>query len=320
MRFRVVFFGTPQFAVPSLAALLAGPDTVAGVVCQADRPAGRGQKLRMPPVKELALAHGVAVAQPLKVRDRAFEDLLRGWNPDVVVVAAYGRILPRNVLDLPQHGCINVHASLLPRYRGAAPIAWAIARGESQTGVTIMQMNETMDAGDILTQRATPIGGEETTADLTERLSHIGAAALMDALAALQRGELRPLAQDDSAVTFAPLLDKADGEIDWRIGADEIARRCRAFQPWPSAYTHLDGKLLKILGASAVADTASDSVGARHAPGTIAAIGETVDVSTGDGLLAVAELQLEGRKRLPASEFARGAGLHVGTRLGAAAR
>lgn len=312
MRFRVVFFGTPQFAVPSLAALLAGPDVVAGVICQADRPAGRGQKLQVPPVKQVAAAHAIPIAQPVRIRDRAFEELLRGWNPDIVVVAAYGRILPLNILTLPPHGCINVHASLLPGYRGAAPIAWAIARGETETGVTIMQMNETMDGGDILLRRATPIGERETAAELSVRLSHLGAAALADALAALHRGELVPTPQDEGAVSMAPLITKADGEIDWRLGAVEIARRCRAFQPWPSLYTYLDGKLLKIHAARVGA------AGSSGTPGTVVAVGEEVAVATGDGVLAVTELQLEGRKRLAARDFARGAELRPGMVLGGA--
>lgn len=313
MRFRVVFFGTPQFAVPSLVALLAGPDLVAGVVCQADRPAGRGQKLRSPPVKELALAHGVPVEQPARLRDAEFETALRGWRPDVIAVAAYGRILPRNVLDLPPHGCINVHASLLPKYRGAAPINWAIARGERETGITIMQMNEAMDAGDILLQRATAIGERETAAELSERLSHLGAAALMEALAALQRGELVPHPQDEAAVTMAPMITKADGEIDWHRGAEEIALQCRAFQPWPSAYTYLDGKLLKVYAARALPANEPAAV-----PGTVTSVAESILVATGDGILAVEELQLEGRMRMAARDFAHGAALRSGTLLGRA--
>ncbi len=310
MRFRVVFFGTPDFAVPALRALIEGPDQVVGVICQADRPAGRGQKMRVPPVKVLAREHGVPVEQPTKIRNRAFEDLLRGWSPDLIVVAAYGRILPTNILELPPRGCINVHASLLPKYRGAAPIQWAIARGESETGVTVMQMNEAMDEGDILLQRPTPIGDSETAAELSERLAALGATALMEALARLERGELPPTAQDDDDATLAPMISKADGEIDWSQGANAIAQRCRGFHPWPSTFTRLDGKLLKIHRAHAV-PTSSDLP-----PGTIISAGETIDVATGDGALAVEELQLEGRKRLSAREFARGGTVPVGARLG----
>lgn len=312
MRSRVVFFGTPEFAVPSLAALVDGPDDVVGVVCQADRPAGRGQKLRSPAVKDLAVARRIPVEQPVKIRNSAFEDLLRAWAPDVIVVAAFGRILPVNILELPRLGCINVHASLLPKYRGAAPIQWAIARGESETGVTIMQMSEGMDEGDILLSRSTPIGETETAGELSERLSHLGAGALCDALTALDRGELKPVPQDDAAATLAPIIAKSDGEIDWTRSADEISRRCRAFSPWPSTFTHLDGKLLKIHRARAMWSST------HRPPGTVIALpagGDTIDVATGDGVLAIQELQLEGRKRLTAREFA-GGGLLIGDRLG----
>jgi methionyl-tRNA formyltransferase len=290
--------------------LIDGPDEVAGVICQADRPAGRGQKLRMPPVKLLAQEHGVPVEQPTKIRNQAFEGLLRSWAPDLIVVAAYGRILPTNVLELPEHGCINVHASLLPKYRGAAPIQWAIARGERETGVTIMQMNEAMDEGDILLRRATPIGPSETAAQLSERLAVLGAEALMDALAALAGGELKPVPQDHDAVTLAPMITKADGEIDWRQGAEEIAHRCRGFSPWPSIFTYLGDKLLKVHCARAIPDI-------NHlAPGTVAEVGNRIDVATGDGTLAIEELQLEGRKRLTAGEFSRSGVLRPGMRLG----
>ncbi len=310
MRFRVVFFGTPDFAVPSLRALIEGPDEVVGVICQADRPAGRGQKVRMPPIKVMAQEHGVPVEQPTKIRNQAFEDLLRAWNPDVIVVTAYGRILPSNILELPPHGCINVHASLLPKYRGAAPIQWAIARGESETGVTVMQMNEAMDEGDSLLQRSTPIGESETAAELSERLSGLGAEALMDALAALDRGELVATPQDHAAMTLAPMIAKTDGEIDWSASAEEIAHRCRGFHPWPSCFTHLDGKLLKIHRSLAVPSVS------HSRPGTITVADETIHIATGDGTLVVQELQLEGKKRLSARDFARGGALQTGARLG----
>ncbi len=314
MRSRIVFFGTPAFAVPSLRALIEGPDEVVGLICQADRPAGRGQNLQMPATKEVALAHGIAVEQPTKVRNQAFEDLLRQWNPDIIVVAAYGRILPANILSLPQHGCINVHASLLPKYRGAAPIQWAIARGESETGITIMQMNEEMDAGDILLQRATPIGDSETGGELTDRLADLGADALGEALDHLHRGELAASAQDHAAMTLAPLIRKTDGKIDWANPARDIARCARAFNPWPSTYTRIDsksgGKLLKIHRASA------SPTQAGAAPGTVTAVGATIDIATGDGTLCAEELQLEGRKRLPANGFVHGSPLVPGVTLG----
>jgi len=308
---RIVFFGTPEFAVPSLRALLAGIDPVVAVVCQPDKPAGRGQQLTAPPVKLVALEAGVPVLQPEKLRTPDFAEILRPLAPDLIVVAAYGKILPKTLLDLPRHGCINVHASLLPKYRGAAPIQWAILRGETETGITIMQMNERMDAGDILLQRATSIGADETYGELQGRLADLGAVVLIEALTQLRTGTLRPQAQRETEVTLAPMIKKDDGRIDWRQPAVHIARMVRAFNPRPSAFTHLDGKLLKIHRAHAVA-----SMHARP-PATVGPLDERrMSVATGDGLLVVDELQLEGRKRLSAVEFARGGTIKVGTVLG----
>jgi methionyl-tRNA formyltransferase len=309
-RFRIVFFGTPDFAVPSLRALLDGPDEVVGVVCQPDRPAGRGQRLQVPPVKELACARGVLLVQPEKVRTPEFLDTLRSWSPELIVVAAYGRILPRTVLDLPRLGCINVHASLLPRYRGAAPIQWAIMRGEEVTGVTIMQMNERMDEGDILLQRETRIGLQETGGELQERLAPLGAKALMDALEALREGTLRSHPQDHKAATLAPMIKKENGRIDWSQPAQEIARQVRAFNPWPSAFSTLQGKLIKIHRARVLRDSPGEL------PATVVAVDDTIQVATGAGTLAIEELQLEGRKRLRAADFAHSGAVAVGVRFG----
>jgi methionyl-tRNA formyltransferase len=311
MRYRVVFFGTPEFAVPSLQALLDGPDTVAGVVCQPDKPAGRGQQLQAPPVKRLAEQRGVAVAQPAKVRTAELPDLLRRWAPDLAVVAAYGRILPAAVLEAPRLGCINVHASLLPKYRGAAPIQWALLRGETTTGVTIMRMNERMDEGDMLLQRATAIEPGETYGALQHRLAALGAAALMETLAGLHAGTLRATPQDDAAATYAPMIRKSDGAIDWTQPAQAIAWRVQAFNPWPSAFTTHGGRLLKLHRARALSETAS------AAPATVLALGDVIRVATGSGVLGIDELQLEGKRALGAREFARGSGLAVGDRLGA---
>jgi methionyl-tRNA formyltransferase len=309
-RYRIVFFGTPQFAVPTLDALRLGPDVIVAVVCQPDRPSGRGQRLQAPPVKQVAMRHGIEVLQPAKLRAPDVAQRLQRWAPDLIVVAAYGRILPKDLLDLPRLGCINVHASLLPKYRGAAPVQWAIVRGETITGVTIMQMNERMDEGDILLQRATPIGEDETHGELEPRLAELGATVLMEALADLHRGVLHPTPQTHADATLAPLITKEDGSIDWSLPANDIARRVRAFSPWPSAYTEWGGKMLKIHRATARA-AASD-----HAPGTVVAVGDSLDVATGAGVLAIQELQVEGRKRMPAALFARGTAPRVGTRLG----
>jgi methionyl-tRNA formyltransferase len=307
---RIVFFGTPEFAVPSLRALIAATDPVVGVVCQPDKPAGRGQHTMALPVKQVTIEAGIPILQPEKLRTAAVLEVLRQWGPHLIVVAAYGKILPTTLLDLPVHGCINVHASLLPKYRGAAPIQWAILQGDEVTGVTIMQMNERMDAGDILLQRETRIDSEETYGELQTRLAHIGAHALMETIAQLHAGALRPQRQREEEVVPAPMINKEDGRIDWSRSAVTIGRQVRAFNPWPSAFTHLDGKLLKIHRAH---------VGvAGHAarPGCVVGVQGDLAVATGDGALVLDELQLEGRKRLPAAEFTRGGGIKVGTMLG----
>lgn len=307
---RLIFFGTPEFAVPSLRALLGESDPVVAVVCQPDKPAGRGQHVSAPPVKQVALEAGVEVFQPEKLRAPDFAEILRPLAPDLIIVAAYGKILPKSLLELPRHGCINVHASLLPRYRGAAPIQWAIVRGEVRTGVTIMQMNERMDAGDILLQRETTIGADETYGELQARLAQLGAEALREALTQLHVGELPRQPQRESDATLAPMIKKQDGRIDWTQPAAHIARVVRAFNPWPSAFTYLDGKLLKVHRAHPI-DTA-----ATAPPGAVTATGDGIAVATGQGTLLLDELQLEGRKRLPAADFARGGAIKVGTALG----
>jgi methionyl-tRNA formyltransferase len=307
---KIVFFGTPEFAVPSLRALLAGSDPLVGVVCQPDKPAGRGQQLAAPPVKRVALEAGVQVLQPQKLRTPDFAELLRPLAPDLIVVAAYGKILPKSILDLPRHGCINVHASLLPKYRGAAPIQWAILRGEERSGVTIMQMNERMDAGDILLQRETPIGPDETHGELQARLAELGAAALIEALARLRAGTLTAVPQCEADMTLAPMIKKEDGRIDWTQPAVAIACMVRAFNPWPSAFTFLGDKLLKIHKAHATAAAGTAS------PGTITALHDGISIATGSGTLVLQELQLEGRKRLSAADFVRGGHITVGAALG----
>jgi methionyl-tRNA formyltransferase len=306
---RIVFFGTPEFAVPSLRALLAGTDSVVGVVCQPDKPAGRGQRLVIPPVKEAALEAGLPVLQPEKPRTSEFVDALRLWTPDLIVVVAYGRILPKTVLELPPRGCINVHGSLLPKYRGAAPIQWAILRGEVVTGITIMQVNEQMDAGDILLQRETRIAEDETYGELQARLADLGAQALMDAIAQLRAGTLRAQPQRDEDVTLAPMIAKENGRIDWTQPAVVIARMVRAFNPWPSAFTSLDAKLLKIHRAHVGRAVAA-------LPGSVVRAQGELTVATGEGALTLDEVQLEGRKRLSATEFVRGGTIKVGTVLG----
>jgi methionyl-tRNA formyltransferase len=235
---------------------------------------------------------------------------LQRWAPDLIVVAAYGKILPKTVLEVPLHGCINVHASLLPKYRGAAPIQWSILRGEQQTGVTIMRMNERMDAGDILLQRTLPIGPEETYGELQTRLAELGAAALLEAIAGLHAATLAATPQSDADMTLAPMIKKDDGRIDWTAPAVDIARKVRAFNPWPSAFTSLGGKLLKVHRARA------EKTVPAAPPGTVITIEHGIAVATGSGTLQLDELQLEGRKRLLAADFVRGGSIGIGTRLG----
>jgi methionyl-tRNA formyltransferase len=305
--------GTPEFAVPSLQVLLEGKDQVVGVVTQPDQPSGRGMAFHAPPVKVLAEAHHVPVFQPAKLRVPGVLEQLQAWQPDLIVVAAYGRILPTTILTLPPLGCINVHASLLPKYRGAGPIQWAIANGETETGITIMQISEQMDAGDILLQKALPIAATDTGSSLHDKLARLGAEALQEAIELLKAGRLTARQQNENEVTPAPLIQKDDGHVDWNLAAAVIERRVRAFNPWPSAYTTLNGKLLKIFAAQVEHSFRSS----QAAPGTIIEVTPvSVSVVTGNGVLTLLEVQLAGKKRLSAEEFLRGYHLRPGMMLG----
>jgi methionyl-tRNA formyltransferase len=293
--------GTPEFACPSLAALLAGPDRVVGVVCQPDRPRGRGLAVTAPPVKALALEHGVPVLQPDRVRDPAFLDALRALAPDLVVVAAYGRILPRAVLDLPPRGCVNVHASILPRHRGAAPIQHAILAGDADTGVTIMAMSEEMDAGDVLLVERTPIGPDDTAGTLTARLAALGAGALGRAIDGLRAGTVHPTPQPSAGITFAPRITRDQARLDWARPAAALERAVRAFTPDPGAWIGLAAGPLKVFRASVEGGSAS------AAPGTVvSAHARGLAVATGDGVLVLLEVQPPGRRRMPVGAFLAG--------------
>ena len=310
---RIVFMGTPEFAVPSLQVLLGGQDPVVGVCTQPDQPSGRGMAFHAPPVKVLAEAHHVPVFQPAKLRVPGVLEQLQAWQPDLIVVAAYGRILPTTILTLPPLGCINVHASLLPKYRGAGPIQWAIANGEIETGITVMQISEQMDAGDILLQKALPIAATDTGGSLHDKLARLGAEALQEAIGLLKAGRLTARQQHEAEVTYAPLIQKDEGRVDWNLAAAVIERRVRAFTPWPSAYTTLNGKLLKIFAAQVEHSLRSS----QTAPGTIIEVTPvSVSVATGNGVLTLLEVQLAGKKRLAAEEFLRGYHLQPGMRLG----
>lgn len=308
---RTVFMGTPDFALPTLEGLLAAGLPVIGAYTQPDRPSGRGKQLTPPPVKQLATARGIAVFQPVKLRLPEVVAQLQELAPDLIVVVAYGQILPKSVLDIPKYGCINVHASLLPRWRGAAPINHAIMAGESETGVTTMYMDVGLDTGDMLVKRVTPIGPLDTAGELHDRLARLGRDAMGETLERLCAGTLRRQPQDDALSCYAPLLKKEDGRIDWSRPAVELHNLVRGLDPWPGAYTLLGGELLKLAG------TRPQDEPPGAAPGTV--LGSDVfglRLACGSGVLSVAALQLPGRKRLPAADFLRGCPLPPGTRLG----
>lgn len=307
---RTIFFGSPTFAVPCLVALHDISDVVV-VVSQPDRPAGRGLTVRPPPVKERAIELGLEVWQPKKVRTSTFAERLHALDADIAVVVAYGRILPKSVLEAPRAGCVNVHASLLPRWRGAAPIQWAIARGDRQTGVTLMKMDEGMDTGPILASAATPIERQDDATSLGARLSEMGAELLRRELPRYVAGELSPRAQDDASATIAPLLEKSDGRIDWNQTAEAVHDRIRGMNPWPGAHTFLGGRQIKVHRAT---PSTLDPMGAS--PGEVTALGpEGVLVACAEGTLELQELQESGRKRVDARSFISGRGVAVGDRF-----
>jgi len=305
---RIVFFGTPSFALPTLRTLFEGSDEVIAVVTQPDREKGRGRKVVISPVKELALQHGLKPLQPERAKGEAFQEALKILQPDLFVVAAYGQILPKSILSIPKYGAVNVHASLLPKYRGAAPIAWAILNGEKVTGVTTMMMDEGMDTGDILLQAEIPIGNEETCERLHDRLASSGAQLLSKTLEKMKAGEIRPIPQDHTKATYAPPLKKEDGYIDWRKGAWEIDRQIRAFNPWPGAFAKWGDQLLKIFKGEIKEGTLTGK------PGAVVWIGsDFIEVETGEGLLRIQEVQLEGRKRMNLRDFLLGHPILGGT-------
>lgn len=291
--------GSPDFALPTLRAL-ADRYTVAGVVTQPDKPAGRGRAITPPPVKGLAIELGLPVIQPRHLSEAEAMAQLHAWDPELIVVAAFGQILRPEVLDLPEHGCVNVHASLLPRWRGAAPIQAAILHGDEETGVTIMRMDPGVDTGPILSQRAIPIRPDDTAGTLSERLAELGAQALIETLPAYLNGELQSSPQNDEAATYAPMLKKADGLLDFNQPAESLARRVRAFNPWPGAHTLQDGQVLKVLRSHAI-DAPSPGTGVPTVYDDLPAIG------TGDGLLALDEVQPAGKKPMPGKAFLQGA-------------
>jgi len=307
---RVAFMGTPDFALPTLQALHEHHQIV-GVVTQPDRAAGRGQALTASPVKGVALSLGLPVYQPESLRRRESTDHLAAWRPDLIVVAAFGQILPVAVLAVPPHGCLNVHASLLPRYRGAAPIAAAILAGDPATGVTIMHMDEGMDTGPILAQAELPIDPDDTTGSLTARLAQAGATLLVDTLPGWLSGRVTARSQDPSQATYCRPLEKEDGRIDWTRPALHIERLIRACHPWPGAYTEWQGQRLKVLRAHARPQRS-----AQDRPGLVLAAQGSLTVASGEGLLELHEVQLAGKKPLAAALFTHGHPTFAGSLLG----
>ncbi len=294
--------GTPDFSVGALKALAENGYEIAGVVTQPDKPRGRGKASSMTPVKEAALELGLTVYQPARVREQSFMDTVRALNPDVIVVSAFGQIIPKALLELPRYGCVNIHASLLPKYRGAAPIQWAVMDGEPVSGVTIMQMDEGLDTGDMLAKTEVPLEPDETGGSLFDKLSRAGAELLIRTLPALEQGTLTPEKQPlESPTAYARMIRKEDGRIDWNLEAEAIERRIRGLNPWPSAYTELTGKILKIWRAEVLPKESGQT------PGTVTEAGKGgFCVQTGKGVLRLLEVQLEGKKRMDAQAFLRG--------------
>jgi methionyl-tRNA formyltransferase len=304
---RIVFFGTPSFALPPLEALTQGSNEVVAVVTQPDREKGRGRKVIASPVKEVALQKGLSILQPEKVKEVSFQEKLKGFGADLFVVAAYGQILPKTVLSLPKYGAMNIHASLLPKYRGSAPIAWAILNGEKKTGITTMLMDEGMDTGDILLQSETPIHEDETTETLHDRLASLGAQLLSETLEKMKKGEIHPTPQDHSKATYAPMLKKEDGEIHWTKGAEEIDRQVRAFHAWPGAYTEWQGQILKIYKGEVRKGKAAGKAGTVLWVGT-----DFIEIETGKDSYLLKEVQLEGKRKMSTRDFLSGHPISVG--------
>ena len=309
-----VFMGTPDFAEGILQALLDSEYRVTAVFTQPDRPKGRKGILQAPPVKELALARGIPVYQPERIRREENVQILRELDPDFIVVAAFGQIIPKSILDIPKYGCLNVHASLLPRWRGAAPIQWSILEGDTQTGVTIMQMAEGLDTGDIIEQEKVPIRQEETGGSLFDRLMVLGKDLLIRTMRKIEKGEASFTPQPaESTTPYAKMLTRETGLIDWSQSAAAIERTIRALDPWPAAHTSLDGKMLKLWKAAVL----EQAEGPHPEPGSILnAEKERLLIQTGDGILELLELQPEGKKRMSADAFLRGNHPREGTKLG----
>ena len=308
---RAVFMGTPEFAVPTLRVLAEHHD-VSSVITQPDRPAGRGNKLTAPPVKNCALELGLPVYQPERIKAAEATEHLKAKSPDVIVVVGYGQIIPQRIIALPEHGCVNVHSSLLPKWRGAAPMNWAIVNGDTIGGVTTMLIEKRLDAGDILLQREAAIGAGEGASDFASRLAPIGADLLIETLSALASRSIEPRSQDETEATYAPIIKREDGRIDWTQSAHEIYNRLRGFDPWPGVFSTFRGKRIQIRAAKPISQPVSD-VGQ---PGRLTFDDDSLFAECGTGRLELVEVQLEGKQRIAAADFARGHRIHDSEILG----
>ncbi|MBO8143374.1 MAG: methionyl-tRNA formyltransferase [Thermodesulfobacterium sp.] len=308
-KYRIVFFGTPEFAIPSLEGLYEKENLVA-VVTQTDKPKGRGLKPSPSPVKHWALLKGVKVLEPLKLKDPQFIDNIKNFLPDLIVVCAYGKIFPKELLEIPKFGCWNIHASLLPKYRGASPINWAILEGEKETGITIMLMDEGLDTGPILLQKKIPILEEDTAITLSQKLAQLGKEAILEAIELHKKGVLKPLPQPEEGISYAPILKKEDGFFTFEEPAKKIERKTKAFLPWPTAFTYYKNKLLKVFLAKAI------PLKHKEKPGIILDINKDgILVATSEGVILLKEIQLEGKRKISAYEFACGQRLKKGALL-----
>lgn len=308
---KIVFMGTPEIAVPCLQKIIDEGHEILAVVTQPDKPKGRGKKLAMPPVKELAIDNNIKVYQPVKAREESFVKILEEMNPDLIVVVAFGQILPQSILDIPKYGCVNVHVSLLPKYRGAAPINWVIINGEEKTGVTTMYMDAGLDTGDIILKKEMQLTDEITAGELHDEMMLIGADALKETIDLIAKGEAPREKQNDEETSYAPIMNKTLGNIDWSKSAKDIHNLIRGVNPWPSAYTLYEGQTMKIW-KTVVLDSVSEEV-----PGTILSVSKDgIEVSTKDNILLVKEIQMSGKKRMLVSEYVKGNSINTKVILG----